>query len=58
MKLIYPDNENKARLILSQAKYFQKFIDSNGERTHEVTDTFMECNTEERQEKRREWFRL
>tara|TARA_R100001463_G_scaffold76672_10_gene130871 strand:+ start:829 stop:1824 length:996 start_codon:yes stop_codon:yes gene_type:complete len=55
---MYPDNENKARLILSQAKYFQKFIDTNGERTHEVTDVYMECNTEERQEKRREWFRL
>ena len=55
---MYPDNENKARLILSQAKYFQRFINSNGERTSEVTDVYMECNTPERQEKRKEWFRL
>ncbi len=55
---MYPDNENKAKLILSQAKYFQKFINTNGERTHEVTDVYMECNTEERQERRNEWFSL
>jgi len=55
---MYPDNENKAKLILSQAKYFQRFINTNGLRTSEVTDIYMECNTPERQEKRKEWFRL
>ena len=55
---MYPDNENKARLVISQAKYFQRFINTNGLRTSEVTDTYIECNTEERQEKRKEWLRL
>ena len=55
LKSMFPDNMDKVEMILRESKYFQKFINSNGERTNRLTDTFIECNTEELNRQRREY---
>ena len=57
LKSMFPNQDNKVTMILRDAKYFQRFIDSHGERTNRLTNTFIECTTEERRTARTEFIR-
>ena len=52
---MYPSQEEKVNTIIRDSRKFQRFIDSNGERTCSLTDTFIQCNTEERNNARRHY---
>jgi hypothetical protein len=52
---MYPNQEEKVNTIIRDSRKFQRFIDSNGERTCSLTDTFIQCNTEERNNARRHY---
>ena len=50
---MYPNQQEKVDSIIRDSRKFQKFIDTNGERTCELTDMFIQCYTEERCQGRR-----
>lgn len=54
---MYPNQPEKVEMIIRDSKKFQKFIDTHGEYTCDLTDTFIECNTPERHESRKEYIR-
>jgi hypothetical protein len=52
---MFPVQPDKVKMILRDSKYFQKFIDTNGDYTNHLTDTFIECTTPQRQLQRTEY---